>query len=130
MRLAALAVIALAGCAAPPAPPPSGMTLDGTGWTLATLDGAPVKVAAYLGFEGDRASGVAPCNRFMGGFAQTGARVTIGPIASTRMACPELDLEQRYLGALTDAALAEISGDRLILRGADGVELMTLTRDG
>lgn len=129
MRLAALAVTALAGCAAPPAPP-SGVTLDGTGWTLATLDGAPVTVAAYLGFAGDRASGVAPCNRFTGGFAQTGARVAIGPIAATRMACPELDLEQRYLGALTDAALAEISGDLLILRGADGVELMTLTRDG
>lgn len=130
MRLAALALVTLAGCAAQPATPEGPILLDETGWTLVSLGGAPVSAAVFLGINGDRASGIAPCNRYAGAFEQAGARVSIGPIAATRMACPDLDLEQRYLGGLTDAARSEVEGDRLVLRDARGVELMAFRRDG
>ena len=77
----------LEGCGGGILPP---VTLVNTGWAIADIDGAQVGGEAYqLNFEENgRLSGQAGCNRFSGSYTQSGRRLTAGPIAITRMACP------------------------------------------
>lgn len=78
---------ALEGCGGGILPP---VTLVNTGWAIADIGGAEVGGEAYrLNFEENgRLSGQAGCNRFSGSYTQAGRRLTAGPIAATRMACP------------------------------------------
>jgi heat shock protein HslJ len=61
-------------------------------------------------FSGDRITGSGGCNRFMGGFATTGEQLSVGPLATTFMACEEvvMNQEMRYLAALQGAQRYEI----------------------
>src|SRR5215213_7754295 len=110
-RCAALltAAWALAGCgsmAAPGGPFPEG--LAGTAWRANTLAGQPVDdtMAVTLEFVGsDRIAGKAACNRYNGPLRVVDGRLQIGPLASTRMACPPplMEAEARFLAALEGA---------------------------
>lgn len=64
------------------------------------------------------------CNRYMSGYTLSGAALTIGPLASTRMACkgPAGAAEQARDYA---AALGSVTGYRI-----DGGELLLLTSEG
>lgn len=72
--------------------------------------------------EDGRVSGRAGCNHYHGSYETQGARLGIGPLASTRMACPGPVMEQEaaYLAALGRATTARIDGDRLELRDDAG----------
>ena len=76
-------------------------------WQLAWLDWddpAPPTVTATATFAGGKVSGSGGCNQFSGPFGVEPASldVAVGPMVSTRMACPEpaMEVEARYLGAL------------------------------
>lgn len=130
-RALCLASLALAACAAdPPAPAPA--PLAGSVWLLDSLRGAPVTTPVSLNFTDQRVEGVAPCNRYFGAYARaaTGDGLSIGPVAATRRACPDLALEDAFLGALTDAAALRIAGATLILLDEDSNEIMRLSRGG
>ncbi|MEB3321883.1 MAG: META domain-containing protein [Synechococcaceae cyanobacterium] len=110
---------------------PRPLSLRGTPWRLVALRGpslpaAPVPPARPVGLvlaaEGERLSGSGGCNRLMGGFQLEGNRLRIGPVATTRMACPppQMDLEQRYLGALEEVRRWRIQGRRLLLEDGAG----------
>jgi len=97
-------------------------SLDGT-WRL-TVMGEPtspgvVPQATELTaeFAGDRLFGSGGCNRFMGGFQTEGDQLTVGPLASTSMACeePVMDQEARYLAALQGAQRYEVDGQNLAI---------------
>ncbi len=126
------AALALTGCAASgpgPAPAPAASPgPDGATWMLETLGGAPATAPSTFNVAGDRATGAGPCNSWFGGWRRDGAQVEIGPIVSTRRACPALAEEQAFLGALTDAAALSIAGDALSFLDAGGAPLMTLRR--
>ncbi|TVQ56601.1 MAG: META domain-containing protein [Rhodobacteraceae bacterium] len=123
LAAAAAALAAVAGCAvepgAPTAAPEAASSLDGTRWTLRSFGPSSEPLSAVLRIEGDRARGAGPCNTFRGGFEQTGEAVAIGPLLATRRACPELDAEERFFGALTDAARYALVEGRLTLIGED-----------
>jgi heat shock protein HslJ len=75
-------------------------------------------------------SGSGGCNTFNAGYTVEGADgLTIGPIASTRMACEQeiMDAEAAYFAALENVATYEASGDTLTLRDADGATQVTYT---
>jgi heat shock protein HslJ len=83
-----------------------------------------------------RVSGWTGCNAWTATYALDGDAVTVGPIASTRTACPEPagTLEDAYLSALALVASWSIepgandaSLERLILAGADGDPLLVYT---
>lgn len=78
-------------------------------------------------------SGHAGCNR-MSGTAEIGAgSIDIGPLATTRMFCPEavMTQEQRFLDALSKAETWQIGGDGLLrLNAADGSELLRFAPGG
>lgn len=76
----------LEGCGGGILPP---VTLVNSGWGIVDIDGAQVGGEQYeLQFGDDgRVSGRAGCNRFSGPYTQAGRTLTVGPLATTRMAC-------------------------------------------
>lgn len=79
-------------------------------------------------FEADNADGTfgtvagnATCNNYHTSYAVNGDVLTIGPVASTMMACPlGGDQEPAFLAALQSAQTFEIVGARLIITGDEG----------
>ena len=88
----------------PPGDPPVA-NLAGTAWTLADMGGTAdfARLIPTLAFGVDGAvSGFAGCNRFSGSYTVTGAALSIGPIAATKMGCEPAAsaVEADYLAAL------------------------------
>lgn len=85
-------------------------------WELSSFRGHDVTVPITITFpQKGQIAGRAPCNRYS---AKQGAPLPwfeVETILSTKMACPELDLETAYFKALKSATLAEIQGDIFIL---------------
>jgi len=82
--------------------------LSGSEWLLEDLGGSGVidNVQATLNFpEAGRVAGNASCNRLSGAAEISGDSIKLGPLASTRMACPEavMNQETKYLNALQAA---------------------------
>lgn len=71
----------------------------------------PQITALTAEFADGRITGSGGCNRFMGGYEAQGEQLTIGPLASTFMACepPIMDQESRYLTALQGAQRYEVN---------------------
>jgi len=94
-------------------------------WELTELDGQPFDQRATLTFpETGKISGQAPCNRYFAAMEAPYPWFHAGPVAATRMACPELDAETAFLSALADMTQSEVSGDVLILRNDTGREMV------
>jgi heat shock protein HslJ len=114
------------------APQPQPQTLAGTAWQVDAYNNgreAVVSVVAgtqltldFLADGGLRGSG--GCNNFNGRFTVTDGKLSIGQVASTRMACmqPEGSMAQEaaFLAALQSATRARREADRLELRSASG----------
>ena len=83
--------------------------LEGPAWRLVRLDReerVPEGVKVTAAFAGGNVSGSGGCNRYSAAVASKGPlELSIGPAASTRMACPGPagEFEQRYLSALQAA---------------------------
>jgi len=75
-------------------------------------------------------SGSGGCNTFNAGYTVEGTDgLTIGPIASTKMACPDevMTAEDAYFTALSNVATYSVSAGTLTLRDADGATQVTYT---
>jgi putative lipoprotein len=102
--------------------------LAGTEWGLA---GDVGKAARFIQFRADgRVTGSSGCNRFTGKCAQDGGTLTMGPLATTRMACPPeiMQREQEFLALLGKIRHVDRTNRRLILKDVDGNVLMELIR--
>lgn len=111
----------LMGCGGEPLPP---ATLADTNWSIVAIGGEAVSGELYhLSFSGGRISGRAGCNRFSGGYRQSGEALTIDGLAMTRMACPGPGMmhEQRF-GEIArgQMRIGFPSGDMLELTGVAG----------
>jgi heat shock protein HslJ len=108
------------GCGGEPA-----ALLTGAEWVAEDLSGGLVAGSLVtIAFDrAGRASGYASCNRFTGGYTLTGESLTLGQMATTRMACePQLmEQEQRFLEILGAVNAFAIAADgALILQTSDG----------
>jgi heat shock protein HslJ len=98
--------------------------LPGTSWDLAEMGptGDFARIVPTIEFGGDgTVSGFAGCNTFTGTFTTDGSTLTLGPLATTRMACerPASAVEATYLEALAGVTSWSIGADgRLTLDGA------------
>jgi len=86
-------------------------------------EGTDVARARIMLHAAGKISGSNGCNRLMGGFEIRGERLTFGPIASTRMACPGDDMK---LEAAFDQMLSHVQGwqlkdGKMLLLGSDGI---------
>jgi heat shock protein HslJ len=94
-------------------------------WILTELDGTPFTQTATLTFpESGTISGIAPCNTYSGEMTAPYPWFEAGNLAVTRMACPDLAAETRFLAALSEMILSEIAGDFLILSTDTGREML------
>ena len=76
--------------------------------------------SATATFAGGTVSGNAGCNTYNGSFTVDGGAIDIGPLATTKMACPPpaSDIEAAYLPALDAVGSWEIlPSGQLVLRG-------------
>ncbi|MBR8224524.1 META domain-containing protein [Burkholderia ambifaria] len=82
----------------------SWLNADGTSRTIPHGDnGEPIKLVLSTESGIRRASGFSGCNRYMGTYALKNGLLSFGPLAGTRMACPNAlggQLEHAYLDAL------------------------------
>ena len=99
-------------------------TLAGTEWGFAG-DGRFVAFRA-----GGEIAGSGGCNSFFGQYTQDGARLTVGPLASTKKACPPatMDREAAFLRMLERVRRVEATHAELVLFGADDAVLARLRR--
>jgi len=106
---------------AQPAPAqPVSFSLSNSEWLLEDLNGSGVldNVQATLTFpETGKVAGNGSCNRFFGPTEINGNAVKLGPLASSRMACPEavMNQETKYLEALQAAERFEWKDPYLVI---------------
>lgn len=93
-------------------------------WRLAELMGKQVDQEItvsrlpWMRFEmqGSRVHGFSGCNRFSGGFDLTaGNRIRFSPMAVTKMACPDMNVETDFLGVLGTADSFHLDDRELVL---------------
>jgi len=84
----------------------------------------------FIRFEADdKVMGNGGCNRFFGAYeAQPDGTIGIGPLASTKMACPDeiMQKEAGFVRALEAAASYNRETGQLTLFDAEGAELVVL----
>ncbi len=122
--VAPFASAALAPAASGPAGSPPVITdLGGTTWSLVELGGTPdlALIVPDIGFgEDGTVSGFAGCNTFTGTYTVDGSALHLGPLATTRIACPRpaSGVEANVLAALAGVRTWSIGADgRLVLDG-------------
>ena len=146
--LAAAALAALGGCGGTVSPPGAaagtGGAAPGTGgpvgagaraaaaalpsgdWWLVAIQrpGAadePISGRYSVAFADGRVSGLGGCNRYTGGYQELEpGKLTVSPLAATRMACVAPSIEDEFLRAVGGATSYELRGERLLLKYGDG----------
>ena len=131
------AVAGLGACAAPPpspeelpptaadAPRPVQPIADGR-WELIessfiTGGRLPGARRPTLEFKDGRLAAFSGCNRAIGNAVEADGRMSVGRLATTRMACPELlaSFEQRYFRLIESEPVLRIEGEELLLVAGD-----------
>ena len=87
----------------------------------------PALQRVTLEIEDTRVSGQGPCNRYFGSITHSDAgsnSIQVGPIASTKMACPHLSAEHRYFQDLQRVSMVTFVPDGLILTTGDQTKLV------
>lgn len=115
-------------------------------WNIVAVDGKPVKVTAeqplpFIGFDmnAKRIYGNSGCNRMMGTFMVDSLKpgdLQFGPIAGTRMACPDMLTEQNVLSALENVNSFKVltcdkkesTVSKIALCGKNGDELVIIEK--
>jgi heat shock protein HslJ len=99
------------------------IALQGRTWVPMYGGAEPMPAAIVtLAFGPTGVSGQGPCNSYAGPFTQDGASIAIGPLESTRMACPDLELENEFLADLQVARSYAIESGDLVLFDDQGGE--------
>lgn len=123
--MAVVGVVMLGGCNASKKVTMADMNGE---WTIVSLRGEALAgdgEEPYIGFDSQdgKVYGNSGCNRLMGSFDTKAAsgNLNLGALASTRMMCPEMDVEQRVLSALGEVRHYKRTGDgEFTLYGEDG----------
>jgi heat shock protein HslJ len=103
-------------------------TLDDTYWKLVQLGDTPVRDGLmlrepHLRLDANRQqfSGSGGCNAVTGRYANSGIdEIRFSEVASTKMACQGMQIEQRFLTSLEQVVHWRIDGERLQLMDARG----------
>ncbi len=103
----------------------SGQTGDEALWLLSTMNESPVTTRITIAFpEEGKIAGQAPCNRYFGNQTAPLPWFEVKGLGSTKMACPELELETQYFTLLQKMTTAEIAGNTLVLATDTGNTLV------
>ncbi len=102
-------------------------------WLLEDLGGRGVMdmVQTTIVFDDEgRVSGAAGCNRYTGGYTFSDGVLAFGPMAATKMMCPEavMDQEDGFLGALGTVDRVATDGPFLLIYFTDSEMPLRFTR--
>ena len=94
-------------------------------YRLTSLDGEGFIANAYIRFpEPGQVTGTGPCNSFSADQRVPYPWFELGPIATTRRACPDLAAEADYFAALSEMQFAEVFDQTLLLTNDAGREML------
>lgn len=102
--------------------------LFGSKWNLSKLmsNGTAVDLSkgkpAFMEFnqENSRVSGSLGCNNFTGGYKFEEGKLKFGPLASTKMMCTDMAVEDALSQALSNATDVKLNGGKLeLFKGTD-----------
>ena len=102
----------------------------GRSW-ISAASGPPTGVESDVSLTAEgEVQGRGGCNGFRGRYTLDGVTLTLGPIASTRRACPppQMQQETRFFAALEATRAFRIEDGRLLLLDAAGAPVATLER--
>jgi len=104
-------------------------------WLLEDLEGRGVMdmVQTTLVFDDEgRVSGSGGCNRFTGSYTFTDGELSFGPLAGTKMMCPEavMDQEDRFHKALGAVDRVAVDGPFLLIYAGETDAPLKFTRMG
>lgn len=114
-----IAPLLIAGCTAPALP--EAQRIDGIDWILTEVNGLPWGHDASLRLEGDRLTGVGPCNAYSGKREGTAPEFRARDMNSTLMACLDparTQAEAEYLDMLPKATAIRRDHGQLVLTGS------------
>ncbi len=106
-------------------------SIDGA-WTLTSLgDSNNVRgagdraITLIVKSDSTRVGGFAGCNQYGGPYTVAGDSIKFGALFSTKMACPgwPMELETRYLAALSDAVTFSVTDSNLVFNRRSGAAL-------
>lgn len=106
-----------------------------TPWRLVQVDNTlksdyPISQDPYIEFLDERIVGTGGCNRISGTYTLADSnKIHFGPIISTRMACPEMQLEFLVLQAFERTKSFEIKDQQLIFKDENGESIMRFEAD-
>jgi heat shock protein HslJ len=101
-------------------------TLEGPTWVPVFAGDMPVPEAVVtLEFCNGTVSGQGPCNAYSASATVDGSSLTVGPIAASRAACPDLEIEGQLFAALEAARSWSIEAGDLVLLDEAGAPLMS-----
>lgn len=103
--------------------------LTGTNWRVVAINGARTPTSNfYINFMPDRMGARFGCNSLGAGYRQSGQMLTVGAIAATRMACPDMTFENQGSRILQQPVTVSGIGDRITLSNARGTIELTRAR--
>src|SRR5690242_20109809 len=112
----------------------SAADLGGSRWNLQTLNTEQFQMAEglevpYLELDpsGSTVSGKAGCNKIHGQLKVDGSAISFPGLMGTKMACPAMDVETKFMMALNNTNTFALDGDKLTLLDKSK-ELATLMR--
>ena len=113
----------------PPLGAPQGMpvlNLTGTNWRVLAINGTRTPASNfYMNFMPDQLGAKFGCNSLSASYTQTGSSVRFGPVAATRMACPDMAFEGQGSQILAQPVTVSGYGNRITLTNARGsIELV------
>ena len=105
--------------------------LEGESWILTQMLSPTgqteiIQVGVTAEFDGKTISGTSGCNRYNASYDASGSQISFGPIAGTKMVCPEAQqsTEDRYLQLLAGVASYEVSGRSMSMNDGDGTPVL------
>lgn len=115
-------------------------TIEGSWQVIGYNNGREAVVSVIIGteltadFVEGTVSGSAGCNNYTASYEVGGDQISIGPAATTRMACGEpegiMEQENEFLAALQTAATYRIDGDRMEMRDESGALAVSFVAAG
>jgi heat shock protein HslJ len=72
-----------------------------------------------------KVSGSSGCNTFTGSFTTEKDKLSFGNIASTRMSCPDMNIETSFLSSLAKSRTFSMYDGKLVLKDSIGTQLMS-----
>ena len=118
MKKILFAVVAMLMCAACGG---DRLPMENTKWNLSELQGVTNEAFAdgdtfWFALDGEGIVGVGACNRFFGGYQLSDKEFRVGGMGMTRMACPNMDLEDSFVRIFEAVDGYDIDGSVLTLK--------------